>query len=65
MTLEKLIDEYIKVKREKPSNADELLDFAQKSYICGQLTYREYRTLFHELNARGAKKPEYNVVGLA
>ena len=63
MTLENLIDEFIKVKLEKPSNADELLDFVQKSYICGQLSFSQYRTLFHELNAQGAKKPEQYFVG--
>lgn len=63
MTLETVINEFIKVKLERPSNADELLDFVQKSYISGELSFSQYRTLFHELNAQGAKKPEEYFVG--
>lgn len=59
MSLENLISEFMKVKLEKPSNADELLDFVQKNYVCGNLSFTQYRALFHELNARGAKKPDY------
>jgi hypothetical protein len=57
MTLEHLISEFIQVKNIQPSTANELLDFVQRRYIHGELSIVQYRNLFRELSARGAKKP--------
>jgi hypothetical protein len=34
----------------------ELLDYLQKSYTCGELSARDYKNLFRELNKRGAER---------
>ncbi|WP_047151778.1 YppF family protein [Aneurinibacillus tyrosinisolvens] len=59
MTIESLISQFVQVKQDKPSNAHELLDFVQRSYINGELSIVQYRNLFRELTVRGAEKPEY------
>ncbi|WCK53774.1 YppF family protein [Aneurinibacillus sp. Ricciae_BoGa-3] len=57
MTMEHLINEFIQVKNIQPSNANDLLDFIQRRYIQGELSIVQYRNMFRELTARGAKKP--------
>ncbi|GAB7387459.1 hypothetical protein BSNK01_12960 [Bacillaceae bacterium] len=59
MTLEYLIDRFIRVKQNKPANVNELLDFMQRCYVHGELSLKEYRDLYRGLNDRGATKPEY------
>ena len=65
MLLEDLIHQFILMKRRKPSHTNELIDYIQKSYIRGELSMAEYKTLFAHLKKRKAKKPavwihEYN-----
>ncbi|WP_171016967.1 YppF family protein [Pseudalkalibacillus caeni] len=59
MNLEKLISQFIETKNRQPENADELLDFLQRSYLTGQVTLSQYQSLFRVLQDRGAKKPDY------
>nr|WP_281172657.1 YppF family protein [Aneurinibacillus terranovensis] len=56
--MEDLINVFIQVKKNQPLNSNELLDFSQQKYIGGEISIAEYRNLFRELNARGAKKPD-------
>jgi YppF-like protein len=57
MILEDLIHQFILIKKRMPSHANELLDYIQKGYICGELSINEYKELFFELKKRKAKKP--------
>jgi hypothetical protein len=59
MTLEDVINKFIEVKQNQPSNVDELLDFIQTRYLRDELCIVNYRSLFKELDAKGAKKPNY------
>lgn len=56
MTLESLIHQYVLEKKEKPSNANDLLVFLKRGYIQGDLSFLDYRKLIQELEQRGAKK---------
>jgi YppF-like protein len=57
MLLENLIHRFKQVKGRNPLHVNELLDYIQKSYICGTLSIVEYKKLFFELDKRKAKKP--------
>ena len=59
LLLEDLINQFVLLKKDKPSNVNELLDFIQRGYIQGEFSIVEYRRLFHELHTRGAEKPDY------
>ncbi len=63
MTLKELTRYYMQVKEVKPQNANELLDFVQRSYIHDQLSIVEYRNLYRELTDQGAEKPKPTVLG--
>lgn len=63
MKMQSLIEDFISSKGYKPLNDDQLLDFAQTRYLYGGLSIIEYRTLLHDLEARGAVKPEYQGIG--
>ncbi|WP_102346463.1 YppF family protein [Bacillus sp. Marseille-P3661] len=54
MTLETLIKQYVEVKKDHPTNVNDLLDFLKRGYIQGTLSFAEYRRLMHELEQRGA-----------
>jgi YppF-like protein len=58
MLLKDLAYGFVIVKKRNALNLNELLDFAQKSYINGEIGIVEYKKLFFELNKLGAKKPE-------
>ncbi|MCA0988399.1 YppF family protein [Guptibacillus algicola] len=59
MSIKDLISTFEEVKGKQPASADELLDFAQANYLRGHISLHEYQCCFKELNAQGAKKPEY------
>ncbi|RXT13801.1 YppF family protein [Ammoniphilus sp. CFH 90114] len=65
MTLEKILNDFIQVKQATPSNVDELLDFAQRSYILGHLCISQYQSIYRELNKQGARKPDYPILAEA
>ncbi|WP_083450737.1 YppF family protein [Peribacillus butanolivorans] len=56
MTIEVLILHYIQEKRQKPSHANELLDYIQHEYVSGKLSIFQYRSLCQDLYFRGAKQ---------
>lgn len=59
MTLEALITQYILVRRNKPTNSNELLDYIQQCYIRDEISIVHYRDMYRELSKRGANKPNY------
>ena len=61
MVVKLLIEQFILEKEIKPSNVNELLDFASLCYLNNTYTIAEYRMLFRELMLRGATKPEYYI----
>lgn len=52
------------LKQYEPEDTNELLDFAQQRYLQGEICVLQYRNLIRELEAIGAKKPDYIVDGL-
>ncbi len=56
MLVEDLIHQFILMKKRKPSHMNELIVYIQKSYIRGELSMVEYKTLFADLKKRKAKK---------
>lgn len=56
MLVEDLIRQFILMKKREPSHLDELIDYIQKGYICGELSTVEYKTLFLHLKSEKAKK---------
>jgi hypothetical protein len=58
--LEKLIRKFIECKKDNPSHVNELLDLLQSEYVNGFISIVEYRSIFRELNERGAEKPSYD-----
>ena len=61
MTIEMLLNKYVQVKQTEPSSVDDLLDFSQRSYILGELSFSQYYYLYRQLNEQGAKKPDYEI----
>jgi hypothetical protein len=59
MILEDLIHKFILLRKQKPLNVNELLDFTLSSYVRGELSFVEYRNLVQKLHFRGAKKPTF------
>ena len=57
--IKKLTNHFIQVKHTEPVSVDDLLDFAQRNYILGELSFPEYHDIIRDLAARGAKKPIY------
>lgn len=57
MTLENVINRYMKEKDSKPGNANELLDYIRRAYIHGDLDITQYRDLARELEQHGAVVP--------
>ncbi|TDQ40467.1 YppF family protein [Aureibacillus halotolerans] len=61
MHLESFINHYILIKKQKPANVNDLLDYATACYIDEELSPREYRCLLNDLDKKGSKKPDYIV----
>ena len=59
MKIKMLTHQFIQVKLSEPLSVDELLDFAQRSYVLGELSFPDYHDIIRDLSARGAKKPVY------
>jgi hypothetical protein len=57
MTIEKLITRFILSKFQKPTHANELLDYLRTEYIDGNIPFNHYRYLLGALYKRGAKRP--------
>ncbi len=56
MLLQDFIYQFILIKKRVPLHVNELLDYLQKSYVCGELSAMDYKNLFLELNKRGVEK---------
>ena len=54
--LQDFIHQFILMNKRVPLHTMELLDYLQKSYTCGELSARDYKNLFRELNKRGAER---------
>ncbi len=59
MTLGELRTIFFGMKQYEPSDMNELLDFAGQIYLKGKICVSEYRNLIRELEATGARKPDY------
>ncbi|MDG4656140.1 YppF family protein [Ectobacillus antri] len=64
MTLGELRTLFIGLKQYEPVDSNELLDFARQSYLKGELALVQYRDMIRELEALGAKKPDYELEGI-
>ena len=62
MLFEELIHRFKLEKNQPPLHANELLDFVQKSYIQREISIRDYKKLYYELNKRNAEKPQSYVI---
>ncbi|WP_338448776.1 YppF family protein [Niallia oryzisoli] len=60
MLLEGLIKRFKSEKKRNPSHVNELLDYVQKNYLSGELTIKEYKNLFFELDKQNAVKPSFS-----
>jgi hypothetical protein len=59
MNVLELRNKFIATKNYEPIDANELLDFARKTYLRGEITISEYRNIVRDLEAQGAQKPDY------
>ncbi|MFX3622778.1 MAG: YppF family protein [Ectobacillus sp.] len=64
MTLGELRKIFVAMKQYEPEDINELLDFAQQCYLKGEICLSQYRNLIRELEATGAKKPDYILEGV-
>jgi hypothetical protein len=60
MLLEGLINRFKSERNRNPSHVNELLDFVQRSYIYGELSIKEYKNLYFELDRQNAVKPSFS-----
>lgn len=61
MTLGELRTIFVGIRQYEPSETNELLDFVQQRYLMGEICILQYRNLIRELEAIGARKPDYFV----
>ncbi|MFB9757675.1 YppF family protein [Ectobacillus funiculus] len=61
MTLGELRTVFVGVRQYEPTETNELLDFVQQRYVMGEICILQYRDLIRELEAMGARKPNYLV----
>ncbi|MFP3122972.1 MULTISPECIES: YppF family protein [Bacillaceae] len=61
MTLGELRTVFVGVRQYEPTETNELLDFVQQRYVMGEICILQYRDLIRELEAMGARKPDYLV----
>ncbi|MCG1023088.1 YppF family protein [Sutcliffiella horikoshii] len=57
MVLEELRHKFVACKNYEPIEHNELMDFARKLYLGGDLTISHFRNLIRELEAKGAVPP--------
>jgi REP element-mobilizing transposase RayT len=58
MFLKDLINRYKQERDQSPSNVNDLLDYTQRCYIQGEISIKEYKQLFFELDKNHAEKPQ-------
>ncbi|KAB2496135.1 hypothetical protein HPB58_20225 [Priestia filamentosa] len=54
MTVETLRNRFVDVKQCEPENHDQLLDFARRKYLKGELSLSEYKKVMYALEQDGA-----------
>jgi hypothetical protein len=59
MNMAELKNKFTAVKNYEPADVNELLDFARRMYLRGEITIAQYRDLARELELAGADKPDY------
>ncbi|WP_028402743.1 YppF family protein [Ectobacillus panaciterrae] len=64
MTLGELRIIFVGIKQYEPADMNELLDFAGQRYLRGEMGLAQYRNVVRELEAIGAKKPDYMLEGI-
>ncbi|MGZ0086081.1 YppF family protein [Geobacillus sp. C56-T2] len=57
MNVTELKHKFIAVKQSEPTEANELLDFARRLYLRGDISLAQYRDLARELERAGASLP--------
>ena len=60
--LENIIHSFITEKNCHPLHTNQLLDFAQKSYLHGDLSIVEYKKIYCELDKLNAEKPQSFII---
>ncbi|MFB6466046.1 YppF family protein [Cytobacillus sp. Hz8] len=58
MQVHELREKFFKRKNFEAESVNQLLDFAKKAYVLGEITIREYRELIRELELQGAQVPD-------
>ncbi|ADI26364.1 YppF family protein [Geobacillus sp. G4] len=58
MNVTELKHKFMAVKHCEPAEANELLDFARRLYLRGEISLAEYRDLVRELEKAGASQPD-------
>ena len=65
MLVENLINDFKTKKNRHPLHANDLLDYIQYKYISGELSIREYKQLFFELDKLDAEKPQSFIMNIS
>ncbi|WP_199425914.1 YppF family protein [Thermaerobacillus caldiproteolyticus] len=60
MNIAEFKHKFIASKNYKPTDMNELLDFARQVYLRGEITIAEYRDIARELEKAGACKPDFS-----
>ncbi|WP_075982093.1 YppF family protein [Bacillus massilinigeriensis] len=58
MKVNELREKFLKRKNFEAESVNQLLDFAKKAYVLGDISIKEYRELTRELESLGAKVPD-------
>lgn len=58
MSITELKHKFMAVKHCEPAEANELLDFARRLYLRGEISLAQYRDLVRELERAGACQPD-------
>lgn len=64
MTLGELRVIFVGIRQYEPEDLNELLDFARQRYLIGDICLVQYRNVIRELEAIGAKNPDFILEGI-
>lgn len=60
MNVHELKGKFFKRKNYEAESVNQLLDFAKKAYVLGDISIKEYREVIRELELLGAQVPDEN-----
>jgi len=60
MHVEDLASVYEREREHKPDSLNQLLDFCQKKYVCGEIDGKAYRRIYFYLDQKGAVSAHEN-----